>query len=132
MGDFLLNLLENNLEELEGDIWPEPNYTSNVVLSCHSLRKIPLKNLSVGNLRLLINQKIGLPYIVPLAIDFLEDNPWCGELYRGDLLCAVLQIDKSYWREKQDLYYRLSEVMCIFESDIYLAVKQILPKWKQQ
>jgi len=88
-----------------------------------------IKNLSIDNLRLLINQKIGLTYVVPIAIDFLEDNPWCGELYRGDLLYAILQIDKSYWCENRDLYYRLSEIMCVLENDIELAVKQLLPKW---
>jgi len=125
-----LIIKDSTLEDLENNAWHEPTFTSNAVISCHNLRKIPLKNLTIDNLRLLITQKIGLPYIVSIAIDFLEDNPWCGELYRGDLLLAVLQVDKDFWRENQALYHRLSEIMCIIENDMELAEKQLLPNWK--
>nr|WP_095876306.1 contact-dependent growth inhibition system immunity protein [Streptomyces sp. TLI_235] len=58
------------LDELEG-AWPDP---------------AP----GAGGLRLLIGQGVGLPHLVPLALDLLERDPAAeGGLFPGDLLDAV-------------------------------------------
>ena len=58
-----------NLEELEGVVWPHDDFGSHVVEESQRLRKVPVGELSVEDLRLLIGQKIGLPHLVPLALE---------------------------------------------------------------
>lgn len=88
------------LEQLEGSTWGEPNYPSHVVTECHRLRKIPVQDLTIEDLRLLIGQQKGLPWLVPLALAQLTTNPLAeGNYYAGDLLVAVLQIKAEYWHE---------------------------------
>lgn len=50
------------LEVLERQIWGDPEFNSHLVRTCHQLRKIPLKDLTPENLRMLIGQQIGLTY----------------------------------------------------------------------
>lgn len=60
---------------------------------CHRLRHVPLKELSSEDLRLLIGQEIGLPFLVPLALEQFAENPWTeGHMYPGDLLKAVVTV----------------------------------------
>ena len=61
------------LEELEGNSWGEPDFASHVVVRCHELRRVPLGDLTPEDLRLLIGQDVGLEYLIPLALDLLED-----------------------------------------------------------
>jgi hypothetical protein len=52
----------------------------------------------------MIGQNIGLPYLVPLAIEFLQQNPLvAGDFYEGDLLNNVLSIDLHFWHTRPDL-----------------------------
>lgn len=58
------NYLELSLQELKKDYWRRPSLpTSHLITECHRLRKVPLKDLTVGNLRIMIGQEIGLDYL---------------------------------------------------------------------
>jgi hypothetical protein len=86
------------LQELEHDDWGEPTFSSHLVTTCHRLRRKPLSEFSVEDLRILIGQGIGLRFLMPLAIDRLEQEPLVeGDFYPGDLLTAVLRTDESFW-----------------------------------
>ena len=51
----------------------------------------------------MIGQQISLRFLVPRAIAILELNHLVeADSYPGDLLNAVLRIEKSYWREHVD------------------------------
>lgn len=51
-------------------------------------------------MRLLIGQDIGLPYLLPLALSVLRENPLAeGDMYEGDLLSAVLTRNPVVWTE---------------------------------
>ncbi len=64
------------------------------------LRKVPLNRLTVEDLRLLIGQGIGLQYLVPIALEFLEVDPLVeGDYFPGDLLKNVLAVKDAYWHE---------------------------------
>ena len=103
--------LNKSLEELENDFWNEPSINSSVALKCHALRKLPISKLSVENLRFLIGQKIGLSFLVPLALDLLESNPLvAGEMYKGDLLANVSAIPEDFWCKNPELNNRLVEI----------------------
>ncbi len=100
-----------SLEELEGDVWPYNNFGSHVVQESQRLRKVPIGELSVEDLRLLIGQKIGLPHLVPLAIEHLSVNPLiAGAYYRGDLLSVVLALPDEFWTSWPALNNELVEI----------------------
>jgi len=92
------------LETLERDFWPpiETDDISYLALTLHTLRKKPLKNLNIEDLRVMIGQNMGLPFLIPLAMEELKFNILAqGELYPGDLLCSVLNSDIDYWKEEE-------------------------------
>jgi len=94
-----MSLLEKTLEELDGQDWGEPNFDSYVVTNCHRLRRVPLKDFTAEDLRLMIGQQISLEYLVPLALDRLAENPLTeANFYPGDLLNSVVQIPLDFWQ----------------------------------
>ncbi len=98
---------DNNksLQQLEGQDWGEPTYDSFLVTECHRLRRVPLRDFTPEHLRMMIGQQIGLPYLLPLAFELLQVDPFtAGDCYEGDLLAMVLRIDAAFWREHPELY----------------------------
>ncbi len=68
------------------------------------MRRRPIGELTVEDLRLLIGQDIALPYLLPLALEVLRDNPMAeGDMYEGDLLSAVLTRNSAVWTESSGL-----------------------------
>ena len=87
-----------SLEELERSVWGEPTFASHLAMECHRLRRMQLRLLTTENLRMLIGQQIGLPFLVPRALELLGVDPFIGgDFYPGDLLCAVLKANSEYW-----------------------------------
>ncbi|WP_234375561.1 contact-dependent growth inhibition system immunity protein [Streptomyces sp. CB01373] len=76
-----------SLEGLERDRWPAPSAdATRVVATAHALRRRPIGELTVEDMRFLIGQDIGLPYLLPLALEVLRDNPMAeGDMHEGDL-----------------------------------------------
>ena len=92
--------LDYTLEELDGERWGEPTFNSYVVTTCHAVRRKPLRTLTPEELRLVIGQAIGLPWLVPLALALLREDPLrCASLYHGDLLSSVVRIPAAHWAE---------------------------------
>ncbi len=89
--------LNNTLEELENDVWPEPDCESYLVTTCHRLRRKPLDEFTIEDLRIMIGQNIGLQYLVPLAIPRLKQKPLAeGDFFEGDLLLNVTRMDRKF------------------------------------
>jgi CDI immunity proteins len=87
-----------SLEVLEKSVWPEPIFRSHLVTTCHRLRKKPVGCFTVEDLRIMIGQNIGLPYLMPIAFERLEEAPLAaGNFYPGDLLAAVLHVRPEFW-----------------------------------
>jgi len=100
--------LAKSLEELEGDAWAEPTYDSQLVTAAHGLRQKPLRDLTVEDLRLMLGQRMGLSFLLPLALDQLEGNPLAeGDFYPGDLLGVCLRLDPNSLRTHPDALERL-------------------------
>ena len=106
-------ILTKSIEQLENDYWNEEvEFPSNLVINCHKYRKIPIKDLTVEQLRLLISQKIGIKYLTEIAIEKLELNILAeGDLYEGDLLEAVLSLPTDFWNEKQTEFGTLQNLV---------------------
>ena len=64
-------IADQTLNELEGFEWEPPTFESALVTNIHRLRRLPLKQYRMEDLRLMIGQQIGLDYLVPPALDDL-------------------------------------------------------------
>lgn len=92
------NWRNKTLEALEKDCWTLPKGASYLVRRVHELRKLPLNEFSIEDLRIMIGQQFSLEYLVPLAIEVLKEDLFAeGDFYEGDLLKSVLQINADYW-----------------------------------
>jgi hypothetical protein len=90
-----------------------------LVKRCKELIKLPLNEYTVEDLRLMIGQELGLPYLIPLAIEKLNDNLFAGgDLYEGDLLANVLGIDHTFWKQNPDLWARVDNLIVNRRYDI--------------
>jgi hypothetical protein len=89
--------LDKSLQELEQSDWGEPTYDSHLVTTVHRLRRVALREFSVEDLRIMIGQSIGLPYLVPLALQHLRKDPLAeGDFYPGDLLKGCSQSTQRF------------------------------------
>lgn len=104
--------LKKSIEQLENDFWPDlPDSTSSLIKRCHELRKKKLSELSKGDLRVLINQGVGLKYLVPIAIKILMENPFIeAEYYEGDMLNGILTIENEFWGKESKMQAMAREV----------------------
>ena len=67
----------------------------------------------------MIGQQIALAHLVPLALRYLAENLLAeGDLYRGDLLHAVLGVDEEFWEKNPDLQWRVKGVIDDLETAI--------------
>ncbi|MCB1067416.1 MAG: hypothetical protein KDK56_04440 [Simkania sp.] len=102
---------KKSLQELENSNWGEPKYPSHLVTECHRLRRVPLEEFTVENLRIMIGQNISLHFLIPLAIEYLEKDPLIsGDMFEGDLLLAVLRSDPKFWEERPDLKHHVYDI----------------------
>ena len=105
-----------NLEELEAMHKGRPSMVSR----SHKLRKKPLKDFSMEELRLMISQNSSLKYLVPLAIERLHvDSLVKGDGYEGDLLNAVLTVEKKFWMD--DLRGYIPMLQALIEKALGIA-----------
>ncbi|MEU9048747.1 MULTISPECIES: contact-dependent growth inhibition system immunity protein [unclassified Kitasatospora] len=104
---------DRSLEELERDRWPAPPAdATRLVAAAHVLRRQPIGELTVEDMRLLIRQDVGLRYLLPMALELLRENPLAeGDLYPGDLLSAVLTRDPAVWNESAGLRHELRVIV---------------------
>ena len=106
------NWLDKSLEDLEKDYWGEPDYESHLVKTCHQLRKKPLKDFKIENLRIMIGQNIGLKFLIPIALEKLKLNILAeGDYYGGDLLKSVVTSEVSFWKDRAGLFDELDKVI---------------------
>src|SRR5678816_1778838 len=92
-----------SLSQLLGALTKDSADSSALATTCLALYEKPLKDFTVENLRVMIGQSIGLEFLIPLAIDLLQENPFVeGDYYPGDLLSAVVKGEPSFWQTHQD------------------------------
>jgi hypothetical protein len=103
--------LDKSLQELEQSDWGEPTYDSYLVTTVNRLRRVPLRQFTVEDLRIMIGQGIGLPFLVPLALEHLRNNPLVeGDYYPGDLLKSMLTADSTFWLEHSEWREEIREI----------------------
>lgn len=111
--------LENNwrqksLESLEKKTWPalSSDEGSYLIKTCNSLRKKQLQDFTTEDLRIMIGQEIGLYFLMPLAIETLTNDLFAeGDMYEGDLLKNVLDVDTKFWDDNKNYWQQLNEII---------------------
>ncbi|MFF1796128.1 contact-dependent growth inhibition system immunity protein, partial [Kitasatospora sp. NPDC058263] len=89
-----------------------PVGATRLVATAHAPRRKPVGELTVEDLRLLIRQDVGLPPLLPRALDVLRDDPMvAGDFYEGDLLHAVLTRSPGVWSRQPALGHRLRRIL---------------------
>jgi hypothetical protein len=84
----------------------------NVSVPSDALRQKPLSDFTAEDLRNLISQQSSLSFLIPLALERLEVNPFArGEQHLGDLLLSVLRVKAEFWRNEPQLLWRFQEVL---------------------
>jgi hypothetical protein len=94
---------ESSIAQLERDDWGEPPPDAPPSIArCYRLRRAPIASLSLADVRLLLGQGIGVPYLAPIAIEALKKQPLIEtEHYCGDLLANVLRISSKFYDEHE-------------------------------
>ncbi|MFI5129797.1 MAG: contact-dependent growth inhibition system immunity protein [Chitinophagales bacterium] len=103
---------DKTLEQLENEVWGEPGYPSHLVITVHKLRKKPLEDFTIEDLRIVIGQSFSLEYLIPIAIEKLQVNILAeGDMYDGDLLNSVLSADPTYWQKNKKEWQLIVELV---------------------
>jgi hypothetical protein len=103
--------MRETLEQLEGHRCAEAGFDSYLVSTCHRLWTKPVVEFTVEDLRIMIGQRLGLPHLVPLALNILERDPLAeGDDYPGDLLMSLLSAE-PFVAASPDLLKRLLDVV---------------------
>lgn len=90
---------------------PQSDPETHMATLTQPIRSKPLEDFTVGDLRVMIGRQLSLRTLVPIAIEVLEENPLAeGDFYPGDLLQAVLEVDKQYWRSNRDQWEAVREI----------------------
>lgn len=110
--DHLLHL-DRTLDELEPPRWTPPAAdATRLVRTVHELRCVPLGELGPADLRTLVSQQVALPYVLPLAVRLLIEEPLLDAcFYEGDLLLAAVSAPASAWVLLPELGARLRTVI---------------------
>lgn len=78
----------------------------------HRLRTIQIEKLEAKDIRLLIGQNVGLKFLIPVALDILQDNIFVDtELFEGDLLKSVITVDNTFWNDNKELKDQLDDLL---------------------
>jgi hypothetical protein len=81
-------------------------------MTIHRLRKKPLGDFTIEDLRIMISQNVGNAQLIPIAIEKLKENIWAeGDFYPGDLLNSVLTSDPSFWKTNQSLWKTVKDLV---------------------
>lgn len=119
-------ILTKSIEQLENDYWQDIAFPTGLVERCYLYRRIPIGNLTAGQIRTLIGQQIGVKFLIPLALEMLKkDILMEAELYEGDLLEAVLKIKKPFWEQNPIIK---SEVFHLIEANKQLLAQSGVAK----
>lgn len=89
----------HSLEEIEDDVWGEiPDNATPAMQQVYRVRTKPIASYTAEDLRVLIDQQVGLNVAIPHALVRLQHEPLLeADFYPGDVLAAVLKVSPSYW-----------------------------------
>lgn len=97
-----------SIEQLQSNNRIGMGSPSGIAARCSQFTRVPVKDLSAEQVRLLLSQDVGTVFLLDKTLQFLEvDILTDGDFYPGDLLSAVLNIKRVYWENQPELAMRL-------------------------
>jgi hypothetical protein len=100
-----------NLEKIHL-VSPYEEAPTRLAKRCYELIKLPLNEYTIEDLRLMIGQEFGLLYLIPLAIEKLNDNLFAeGDMYEGDLLANVLKVSPAFWKQNPNIWAQVNNLI---------------------
>ncbi|MFI0966420.1 contact-dependent growth inhibition system immunity protein [Streptomyces sp. NPDC021080] len=118
---------DSSLEELEGLRWPAPpTDTTPMVRNVYELRGRPVATLEPHELARLIGQDVGLPWLLPPAVEILRDTAPKqaeGGWFDDDLLYAVITRKPEVWAGVPESARELKEIVGVL-TDVSRHVRQ--------
>lgn len=104
--------VNKSLEELENSFWEHNDFNSYVVQTVQAARKKPLRELSNEEIRVLTGQRVGLKYILPMAVAILKNEPLAEiRFFEGDLLECALRLSPADWNDNPDELRELESII---------------------
>ena len=102
---------DESLYRLEGPL-RLPRTGSHVSEECHRLWVTPIREYRCEDVRLMINQGLGVPHLLPVAVELLHGQPFrmCS-LFPGDLLVAVSRVVHSRLEEHLICRHQVRSIM---------------------
>ncbi len=102
-----------SIEQLEKDIWKNPSeFPTDLIEKCYHYRKISIAELTNEQIRLLISQKIGIEYLIGIALEKLKQNILTEcDFYEGDLLVAVSNLPTEFWNENKTEFLTFKNIV---------------------
>ena len=100
-----------SLQQLEVHDWGEPECDDPLITEPYRLHRVPLRDLTAADLRMMIAMGIGLKYLIPTSVERLHDHPFAwSSPYPGDLLVTMLGVDRRFWQAHSDLREQVATV----------------------
>ncbi|MEU5785016.1 contact-dependent growth inhibition system immunity protein [Micromonospora lupini] len=118
------------IEQLERDVWPDPGPDATfLVARCTALRRKPLADFTVEDLRIMLGQEIGVPALLPLAVRVVLRDPLAeGDYFPGGLLTNVLRLPDSAWSNLQAERKQLAAVLAELVADAPFSDPGLRPR----
>ena len=93
------------LMQLDPDAWDPDALDPEWGVFVQRLANKPLRKFLPTEMYALLQRQLGLPFVVPLAINRLEADPFLqAAQYPGDLLTVLIEVDSRFWNERYDLW----------------------------
>ncbi|WP_433791550.1 contact-dependent growth inhibition system immunity protein [Actinoplanes sp. CA-252034] len=101
------------IQHIEGQDWGDPSGDgSSLIQRCTRLRRKPLTDFTVEDLRVMLGQGLAVSILLPLAVDVLVTDPLVeGDYYPGDLLEEVLRLPHSAWASMPERRQQLAAAL---------------------
>lgn len=130
-----VDVINKSIEELENDYWKEPEFKSGLTMMCYEARKKKINELSDEEIGTLIRQKIGLKYLLPLAVKKIEKyTTILNDFYMSDFLDTLLRLDNEEWvnnsEDKEKLITILYDSINVLNSECSKQVEEYLKENK--
>jgi hypothetical protein len=108
----IIDFGRRTVEQLESDYWQAVEFPTHLVQTCFNLRKKTISEFSIEDLRVMIGQEIGLLYLIPFAILKLKEDLFVqGDLFLGDLLKVVFEVNEEFWKNNKALWERMNDLV---------------------
>ncbi len=116
------NVTIRDIEKLEGIEYDGYDFESSLTVWYDKVRTKKLIELIDGDIARFIRQRIFLDYIVCEALDRIKLDPLIGEMFEGEVLINLAEIESDFWennREVSNIAKTILENIDIKKSESY-------------